>query len=135
MAIADLPLLTAIHQRANWLSQRQVLIAENIANADTPGFQPRDVKVQRFQDLLLQRPAVLTLAATQPGHRGTPASLAAGVASERSRTVYETAPAGNAVILEEQLARMHETAIDHRLITQLYRKFLGLVRMAASARG
>jgi flagellar basal body rod protein FlgB len=39
------------------------------------------------------------------------------------------------VDLEEEMAKMSETAVSHKLSTQLYRKYLGLVRMAASARG
>jgi hypothetical protein len=39
------------------------------------------------------------------------------------------------VDLEEQMAKVNETAVAHKLTTQLYRKYLGLMRMAASVRG
>jgi flagellar basal-body rod protein FlgB len=53
----------------------------------------------------------------------------------RQRHVYEANPSGNAVVLEEQMAKLSETAIAHQLATQLYKKYLGLVRMAATSRG
>ncbi len=52
-----------------------------------------------------------------------------------AQRVDEVAPAGNAVDLEEQMAKVNETAIAHNLTTQLYRKYLNLVRIAATARG
>jgi flagellar basal-body rod protein FlgB len=134
MATAELPLFTALHRRGDWLAQRQVVVAENIANADTPKFQPRDMKPQQFRDLI-DRPAAMRLAATEPGHITAAKAGRGDGESAPSRRVYETAPAGNGVVLEEQLAKMNETAIDHRLVTQLYKKFLGMVRMAATARG
>ncbi len=134
MAAAELPLFTALQRRGDWLAQRQVAIAQNIANADTPNFHPRDLKPQRFHDLIDSTSAV-TLAATSPGHLTPLSSRGAAGKAAPSRAVYETAPSGNAVILEEQMAKMNETAIDHRLVTQLYKKFLGLMRLAATARG
>lgn len=134
MAMGDLPLFAALHRRGAWLAERQVVIAQNVANADTPDFQPRDLKPQRFRDLL-DAPAGVALTTTAPAHL-VPAGQRQGEAkSGPSRQVYETAPAGNAVVLEEQLAHLHETAIDHRTVTQLYRKFLGMLRTVATARG
>ncbi|MCU0838851.1 MAG: flagellar basal body rod protein FlgB [Rhodospirillales bacterium] len=134
MATAELPLFSALQRRGNWLAQRQVAIAENIANADTPHFHPRDLKPQRFRDLIEPANAV-TLAATSPGHLSPAGGGGAAGKAAPSRAVYETAPSGNAVVLEEQMAKMNETAIDHRLVTQLYKKFLGMMRLAATARG
>ena len=43
MGIADLPLLGQIKGRLTWLDERQRVIAENVANADTPGYVGRDL--------------------------------------------------------------------------------------------
>lgn len=44
MGVADIPLLGQIKGRLGWLDARQRVIAENVANADTPGFVGRDLK-------------------------------------------------------------------------------------------
>ena len=134
MPVSDLPLLSTMKQRLEWLGRRQVVLAENIANADTPSYRPQDLAPQRFRDVL-DHPARLALTATDANHLGQPASDRTQPKVETSRNVYEVAPAGNAVVLEEQMAKVHETAIDHKLVSQLYRKYLGMLRMAASARG
>ena len=134
MPASDLPLLGTMKQRLEWLGRRQVVLAENIANADTPSYRPQDLAPQRFRDLV-DHPARLALAATDANHLGQPAAGRTNPKVETSRDVYEVAPAGNAVVLEEQMAKVHETAIDHKLVSQLYRKYLGMLRMAASARG
>jgi hypothetical protein len=36
------------------------------------------------------------------------------------------------VILEEQLGKLNETQANHSLITQLYKKHLAMLRLAAS---
>ena len=48
----------------------------------------------------------------------------------RAGTTYETTPDGNAVILEEQMAKATETALDYQLTSNLYRKYLGMIRIA-----
>ena len=81
-------------RRMEWLSGRQQVIAENIANADTPGYAGQDV--QPFEDFLRSQP---------DGTQGP--------------ELAETAPSwganknGNSVVLEEQtvLAAQFDRAV------------------------
>ena len=41
--IGSLPLLQALTEKMRWHQSRQQVLAENIANADTPGFMERDL--------------------------------------------------------------------------------------------
>ncbi len=134
MPVTELPLLDAFKHRLNWLDRRQVVIAQNIANADTPGFRPSDLSPKSFRTALA-RPQAVPLQATQPSHIAGGRVIEGRERAQLSAEVYEVAPAGNAVVLEEQMAKMSETAIDHRLVNQLYRKCLGMLRLAASGRG
>ena len=60
-------------------SQRQELLASNIANADTPGYVARDMNfAQALQRATGALPAARTLASTQPGHIGQGAVAGAG---------------------------------------------------------
>lgn len=133
MDFGDTTLLTTFKQRLAWLGQRQQVLAQNIANADTPGYRPHDI--EPFRDLIAGGSRPLAVHVTSPRHL-VGGDRQAGPHAERpmART-YEVAPAGNAVILEEQVAKVNETNVAHRLTTQLYKKYLGMVRMVASARG
>jgi flagellar basal-body rod protein FlgB len=118
-----------------WLGERQQILARNIANADTPGYAPRDLEPFRFRDMMHHSTPPVRVATTDSGHLGGIARPAAEFVERGRKDWAEATPAGNAVDLEEEMAKMNETAVSHKLSTQLYRKYLGLVRMAASARG
>lgn len=135
MDLTNTALFVDLKQRLAWLGQRQEVLAENIANADTPGFRPRDLEPFRFQDLVRgEAPNSVSLERTQPAHLGGTGRSARGFAETMARDPYETSPAGNAVVLEEQMAKVSETQSAHRLMTELYRKHLGLIRLAVGGR-
>ena len=43
MGVDDIPLFGMLRGRLGWLSERQRVVAENVANADTPGYRARDL--------------------------------------------------------------------------------------------
>ena len=126
----------AIKQRLAWLGQRQQVLARNVANADTPGFVAHDLEPVRFGDVMRRQVAAVHLATTDPLHLAGQRNRPDQQFAERDDLdAGEASPSGNAVDLEEQMAKINETTIDYRLGTQLYRKYLGLIRMAASVKG
>lgn len=127
-------LLSLLGKRMDWLGQRQKVLAQNIANADTPDYVPRDLKPQEFRRMVERHlPATLTPAATRPGHIQTSASGAEARSVEQKER-YETAPSGNAVIAEEQLIKVAQTQNDFNAITNLYKKQVAMVKMALRGR-
>src|SRR6187549_1006408 len=66
----DIPLFAMLKNRMGYLSERQKLIAQNVANGDTPDYQPRDMKAYSFKATLDQQ------SAGQP-YRGGPVSSTA----------------------------------------------------------
>ena len=46
------PLLSMLRTRMTWLHQRQDVLSQNVANADTPGYVARDLKPLDFKDML-----------------------------------------------------------------------------------
>ena len=66
MSVADLPLFSVLKSRMRWLEERQKLLAENVANADTPRYRTRDLKQLDF-NAELNATAQVRLAATAPG--------------------------------------------------------------------
>ena len=69
MDLANTPFFGMLRQRLDQLSQRQQLIAENIANASTPGYRPRDVDTAAFERMLSSSTSGggITLARTNAG--------------------------------------------------------------------
>ena len=43
MDLTRSPTIALAERRIAWLEERQRVLAQNIANADTPGYQPRDL--------------------------------------------------------------------------------------------
>lgn len=133
MDLDRIGLLKAITRRMDWLGERHRVIAENITHADTPNYRARDLKQVSFGELVRGSQLGITARVTQPGHlRGL-----GGSNNQWQRTTtgaYETAPNGNTVNLEQQMMSMAETQADHNLMTNLYRKQVGLLRKALGNR-
>ena len=127
-------IFTVLSKRMEWLSQRQKVLADNIANSDTPNYVPRDLNEAEFQKVLRSELSAFEPRTTQAGHmRGTVQS--GGPARiERQKDAYETSPSGNAVILEEQLIEVAKTQSDYQLMVNLYRKHMDMVRTAVRGR-
>ena len=110
-------------------------LGQNLANADTPDYRPQRPARGRFRAAWsdLRRagaPASRWRGPIPPTWRGAPRPGSGSPASERDRQRYETTPDGNAVILEEQMAKATETALDFQLTSNLYRKYVGMMRIA-----
>lgn len=124
-----MPLLATLTGRMAWLNARQQVLAENIANADTPGYVPRDLKQPNFRNLVHSEGVKLAPRATDASHlRG--ATGGSRFATQEQKGTYETTLDGNAVVLEEQLMKVTKTAGDYQTATNLYRRYLSMFRTA-----
>jgi len=125
MESAQIPLFDALIKRMSWLSDRQAVIAENVANADTPGFVAHDLKPQDFRTLLTQSTSHVALATTQPGHI---ASTRDNTQSDETVTKGDSGINGNRVSLEDQMMKVSQTADDYALVSTVYRANLNMVK-------
>jgi len=91
-------------RRLDWLAHREATIARNVANADTPGFRPSDLKA--FGDSFEATAA--RLARTSTAHFGDGPGAATGARAAQTHG-WETTLSGNAVSIEQELARAAET--------------------------
>ena len=131
----NLNIFAVLSKRMEWLSQRQKVLAENIANSDTPNFRPRDLNPSQFQRILRSRSPDLSPRATHATHLQGTASSGGPARVERQDDVWETSPSGNAVIIEEQLLKVAETQSDYEMMTNLYRKHMEMFRTALRGGG
>ncbi len=121
-----------LRSRLTQLSERQRLIAENIANASTPGYQPRDIDTTAFQRMLSAQSGATPLVRTNAMHMSVGGQVEAQVITAPDS---ETTIDGNSVVLEEQTVRAAETRMQFETGVALYQKGLQLLRMAARAPG
>jgi flagellar basal-body rod protein FlgB len=132
MPISGLPILDMLRTKMQWHQERQRVLAENIANADTPHFQPSDLTPLTFDRA---RPATqaVALVRTNPAH--VAAALSGGAGSFDSKQVgSKTRPSGNAVSLEDEMLKVAQNQMDHQAAATLYAKSLGLVKTAIGKR-
>lgn len=102
----------------SWLSERQSVIAANVANADTPGYKAKEIApFSSFVD-----GAALQLAATKPGHLTTQ-DQSAVTYDTRSATGWDTAHSGNNVSLERELMQSSATSRMMNMDTAVTRAF------------
>lgn len=135
MDFGKLPIFDVLARRMGWLGQRQEVLAQNIANADTPDYRPLDLKADPFDRVLARSVKPVRMAVSDPGHlAGAKADSGQSFKDDRVPG-YETAPAGNAVVLEQQLVSVAETQMDFQMMTSLYRKHLGMFRTALGRGG
>lgn len=128
-----LALFDLADRRLAHIGRRQEVLAQNIANADTPGWKSRDLKP--FADMLAHATSAPPWQ-TQPGHlvpRGGAAQANAqgGQAQRGQAQGGERAPDGNAVVLDSELGKIADSETSHSLVTGLYAKYLGMFRTAA----
>lgn len=123
-------IFAVLGKRMEWLSQRQRVLADNIANADTPNYVPRDLNEGEFQRVLRDRQRPVDPKATHAAHLQGTALRGGPARTERQDDPYETSPSGNAVILEEQLIKVSKTQSDYQTIANLYRKHMDMFRTA-----
>lgn len=125
--MAEDKLLSLVSSKMNYLGQRQTVLAQNIANADTPGYKPRDLAPFTFADALKQTQQ--QMATTNVAHI-VPASMAGANAKTKNMKSFETMPSGNAVELEQQAMQVSKTAVDYQGVAAVYKKITGWFKTA-----
>ena len=130
MDLNNLPIFAMMTKRMSWLGKRQEILAQNIANADTPGQKAKDLKPLDFKRLVGRENRQITVLRTNNSHLTGGFRATSDFTAKETRRPYETSPDGNAIILEEQMMKLGKTATDHRLMTELYKKHLSMFRIA-----
>ena len=126
----NLTLFRIAHAMASHAGTRQAVIAQNIANADTPGYRPMDVVL--FRDLVTG--AVGSgMRATRAGHLNAGGSAADPRLVTASAT-GQTSPNGNGVSIEEQMLNAVEAKRQHDRALAIYKSTLGILRTSLGRR-
>jgi flagellar basal-body rod protein FlgB len=130
MDLADIPIFSMLRSRMGYLSEKQRVISENVANASTPGYAPRDLKAFSFQAQVQAAQGPGSMAVTQPNHM-LPPGATRGVNIKAAKTKdSETTMDGNSVVLEEEMMKLTDARMDYDAAVGFYQKSLDILKLA-----
>jgi flagellar basal-body rod protein FlgB len=134
----DIPLLSMLKDRLSYLNQRQKVVAQNVANSDTPGFRPMDLKPFQASNAMAQQTlqlAPVTAAVTSPAHIPTAAPNAPSPWSPQASPDSETKIDGNQVVLEEEMMKMNDARMNYDAAIGFYQKSMSMLQTALRTPG
>lgn len=138
MNLPDIPLLSVLRERMSWLSARQDVISQNVANADTPGYTSRDLKPLDFANVLKSAAGASGfqggLTVTDPRHIAISPDAQSGFEAAPSAD-SEASPSGNTVSIEEEMMKVADTQAQYQAAADLYAKAVSMMRTAIDRSG
>ena len=132
MGLNGVPLFSLLTDRMSWLSSRQAVLAQNVANSDTPNYVARDIKPMDF-DAMVSNQKSRGMTVTNVRHidihaqRGTPYE-------EVDAAGEGGTPRGNVVSVEQEMIKLSDTQIQYQTATNLYQKAVNMFRTALGSR-
>jgi flagellar basal-body rod protein FlgB len=127
MNTGSLSVFQVMAAKMRWHQARQTLLAQNVANADTPGYIGRDLKPFSIEPGAASQ-ATLTMSSASPNHIAISSGVN-GFGAEESAG-FEKSPGGNTVTLEDEMMRVSANDIDYQTVTALYTRSMRLIRVA-----
>ena len=141
MTLEGIGLFAGIKGKLDYISKTQQVISENIANADTPNYQAKQVKNIDFDRVLesslkgsKRRVPRISPEVTKAGHMTGSGRLGDPKVQDQKIT-YEISPSGNAVILEEQMIQANKNMMDHGLMARIMRRNVGMIQKSIGSSG
>lgn len=138
MDLGNIPLFGVMRSKLSYLSERQSVLAQNIANSDTPGYQARDIAEPDFKKLVkasgLNGQRSLQMAITNSKHiaKNTPAPA---FRAAKRPTTYELNPNENNVVIEEEVSKMAMNQAEYQKALNLYSKGVSMFKIALGKQG
>ena len=135
MDYSNLGMFQMMKARMAYFSQKQALLAQNVANADTPGYRAKDLEKPDFKKLAAQLGAgdmpTLRMAQSSGGHSLLGAGSTSIAFNQINRkTTDELNPDGNNVSIEEEMAKVAENQQEYQKAISLYSKTVSLLNTA-----
>lgn len=119
----NLDMFQVSSQMARHAGSRQAVVATNIANADTPGYQAREIA--SFTDSYRALDAG-RMRATRPGHIGAADNTATNTRIQASEA--EPSPNGNNVSIEQEMLNAVNVQREHNRALAIYKHALTVMR-------
>ena len=132
----DLTLFAMAQRQIDYLAKRQSVLSENVANANTPQYQVKDLAPVNFKDLLAPPKETVQLAVTNPMHLSPEVTSASSQFEEiNERRPEESKPDGNQVLIEDQMQKIGDIKGDYELAVNLMMKNISMIKTALDKNG
>jgi flagellar basal-body rod protein FlgB len=125
----NLTLFKMAQRSLDYQAKRQSVLADNVANANTPHFKSKDLSELSFKDLLKPDSSSLQVTQTHPNHMSLD-SQSLKVSTLIEKRPDETKPDGNEVSLEEQMAKIGDVQGKYTLAINLFMKHVSMLKTA-----
>lgn len=119
--------LSALQHSLDYHLQRHSVITSNLANVETPGYKPVDL---RFKTLLAQQPDMLQQ--TDAKHMAPDAQNGLQMNVVQDASSVSPSPNGNSVSLDREMSKLSANSIRYRATAEMITRQLGMLRYAAS---
>ncbi len=144
MDLNNIPLMAALKKRMSWLQNNQTVLSDNIANADTPGYKAKRLEGQDFSGLVdnlsggasVSSASKTSMRVNDARHMDVGGGNvgSAGVQKTKEIKDNETSFVGNNVVLEEEIIKVANNQMEYAMMVNLYKKNVGLLKMAMGKR-
>jgi flagellar basal-body rod protein FlgB len=125
-SFANAQTIHSLTEHMKYLSAREMILSQNLANVDTPDYKPKDLATNSHKYHSLK------MLVTEPGHMqtSTPANydLIQG-------EILEIKPNGNAITPEHELMKKNENSIKFNEISNIYNKSRQMMKTAINGGG
>jgi flagellar basal-body rod protein FlgB len=128
MDTSSIPILSILQKRMAWLGQRQTVLSQNIANVDTPGFTPSELKSLDFSKALRDSTSSVSLRVTNARH--IPLSPKNGGYDDYQVNDKLADPTGNTVSIEQEMIKVADNQAQYQAAVNIYSKTLSMMRTA-----
>lgn len=139
MDLQNLTFFQIAQERMDWLAQRQKVVSQNLANANTPGYAAKDLKPIDFKDTLSRALSKdtqsVTVARTDPAHLTGSQPKSGPYRVETVRRPFEYTLDKNGVDVEEQMEKAASNRSQYELASNLVMKNIALIRTALGRGG
>lgn len=125
----DLNIFNMASAMAVHAGKRQALLAQNMANADTPGYRARDLAP--FSEIAGKKGPETAMRATRAGHNDRAAGLGQGA---EITTKTEISPNGNGVSIETEMLKAVDVQRQHSRALAIYKSSLTILRTSVRGR-
>lgn len=116
--MTDIYLFGLSSRRAEWLANRQTIVAENISNVNTPGYKAKDIG--GFSDTM--QSTQLAMAGQSSMHLTATSGRAVDY-EERPENAWDVTHSGNSVTLEQEMLKSGEVSAQYTLNASIAKAF------------
>ena len=132
MDMSGLSIVNLTKNKLDYLSEKQKVVATNIANANTPGYVAQDVEEPDFASQVQRSVVSAQMAVTNPKHMASTSSQNGRFRVTTPKPDTALTIDGNGVVLEEQLNEASKAKAEYEKTLMIYNKYKSMMKTAST---